>query len=232
MKCSWNRGSRQRQHINIFFQLLDFLFMGNAKALLLINDQKPQISVFHILGKHSVGSDHNIHLTLFQILNRLFLLGRGTETTQKIHPYRKFLHSLEKRIIYLLGKNRCRHKINYLAAFLYRFKCGTKSNLCFAIADVTAHQTIHNFGTFHIALGIFNCIQLILSLLVREHFLELTLPYCIWSAHISFFFLAYCIKLNQLLCNIFYCALHLGFGTVPFLCSKLIQLWCFGSICP
>ncbi len=61
MKRPRNWGGRQRQHIHIFLQLLDFLLVGYAKPLLLVNHQKPQILKFHILGKNAVGTNHNIH---------------------------------------------------------------------------------------------------------------------------------------------------------------------------
>ena len=40
MKGSRNRCCRQCQYIDVFFQLLDFFFVGHAETLLLINDQK------------------------------------------------------------------------------------------------------------------------------------------------------------------------------------------------
>ena len=43
MKGSWNGSRSQSQNINILFQLLDFLLMGNTETLFLVNDQKPQI---------------------------------------------------------------------------------------------------------------------------------------------------------------------------------------------
>ena len=209
MEGSGNRRCSQGKHINILFQLLDLLLMGNAETLLLINDQKPQIPVLHILGKHSVGTDHNVHLALFQILDGLFLLGRSSETAEKIHSHRELLHSLDKCVVNLLGQNGGRHKIHNLSALLHFLKGSAKGNLRFAIANVTANQTVHDLGAFHIPLGILNGIQLILGFLIREHFLKLTLPYGIRSAYISLFFLAHRIKLHQLFGDIFDRALYL-----------------------
>ena len=49
MKSSWNRRGSQSQNINILFQLFDLFLVDNAEALLLINDQKPQVLKLHIL---------------------------------------------------------------------------------------------------------------------------------------------------------------------------------------
>ena len=80
----------------ILFQLLDFLLVSNAETLFLVNDQKPQILILHILRKNSVSTDHNVYLSFFQILQSLFLLGRCTESAKQIHAHRKLLHSLDK----------------------------------------------------------------------------------------------------------------------------------------
>lgn len=76
------------------------------------------------------------------IFDGFFLLCRCTETAEQVHTYRKLFHSLNKSIINLLCKNRCRNEIDYLTALLHRFKCGTKCNLCLAVADIPAHKTI------------------------------------------------------------------------------------------
>ena len=49
MKRSGDRRCTQRQNVNIFLELFNFFFVRNSKPLLLINYQKPQILIFHIL---------------------------------------------------------------------------------------------------------------------------------------------------------------------------------------
>ena len=49
MKGPWNRSGRQCQHIHILPELLDLLFMRNAKALLLIDHKEAQVPEAHIL---------------------------------------------------------------------------------------------------------------------------------------------------------------------------------------
>ena len=48
MERPGNRRSCQRQHIDIFLQLLDFLLVSHAEALLLVDDQKSQILELHV----------------------------------------------------------------------------------------------------------------------------------------------------------------------------------------
>ena len=224
MKGSWNRCGGKCQHIHILLHLLDPLFMCNPEALLLVNDQKTKVFKFYILGKDSVGTYHNIHLSLFQIIQCFLLLGRRAEPTQQIHTYRKFFHPLYKSIVMLLSQDCSRHQIHHLTAFLYSLKSSTQGNLRFSIPYIATYKAIHDLGAFHIFLGIFNGHQLIVRFLIGKHFLKFSLPYSIRSTYVPFFFLPGCIQLHQLFCNILYGSPHLCFGTVPFLCSQLIQL--------
>ena len=222
MKGSWNGCRSQSQNINILFQLLDFLLVGNAETLFLVNDQKPQILILHILGKNSVSTDHNVYLSFFQILQSFFLLGRCTESAKQIHAHRKLLHSLDKGVVHLLRQNGSWCKVNNLPALLHLFKSCTKSNLCLTISNISAHQTIHDLGALHIPLGILDGVQLILCLLIWEHFLKFLLPHCIRATHIPFFFLTHSVKLHQLFGDIFDSALYLGLRAIPLLGSQLV----------
>src|SRR5206468_2076486 len=49
-------------------------------------------------------------------------------------------------------------------------------DLRLAVADVAAHQAVHRFRLFHVALHLLDRRQLIARLLVREGVLELALP--------------------------------------------------------
>ena len=124
----------------------------------------------------------------------------------------------------LLGKNGSRHQINYLAAFLNCLKRSSQSNFCLPVTNVTTHKAVHDFGTFHILLGILNGCQLILCLLIRKHFFKFLLPDRIRATDIALFFLAHCIKLHQLFCDIFYRTFNTALCLVPLLSAKFVQL--------
>ena len=109
MEGSGDRRRRQRQHIHIVLDFLDFFLVGHPETLFLIDDQKPQILELDIRRKDAVRPDNNIHLPFPQILHRFFLLRRRPETGHQINPHREILHSLDKGIIMLLGKDRGRH---------------------------------------------------------------------------------------------------------------------------
>ena len=75
MKCAWNRRSRQRKYINRLFKLFDFLFVLNAEAVFLVNDQKPKVVKFDRFGEETVRPNNDIHRPVRQSLfNLLYLL--------------------------------------------------------------------------------------------------------------------------------------------------------------
>ena len=215
MKGSGNRRCRQRQHVNVGTKVFDLLFICHAKALLLINNQKSQIFILHIFGKHSVGPDHDIHQTFLQVLNGFLLLGRCPETAQQIDPYRELFHSLHKRVVMLLCKNGCRHQINNLPALLHSLECRTYRHFRLSVSHVTTDQTIHDLAALHIALCILNGFLLVFRLFIGKKFLELFLPDGIRPIHISFFCLTCRIELHQILCHFLNSALYLCAGLLP-----------------
>ena len=79
--------------------------MSHTKTLLLINNEKSQILKFHILRKHSVGSDNNIHHAFFQIFDGFLLLFWAAETAKQIYSHREIFHPLGKGIIMLLRQD-------------------------------------------------------------------------------------------------------------------------------
>ena len=175
--------------------------MNHTKTLFFIDDKKSQIFIFHILRKYSVCTDYDIHLTFFQICDRLFLLRSRTEPAKKIYSHRKLFHSLNKSVINLLCKNRGRYKINNLVSFLHCLKSCSYRNFSLTIPYISADQTIHNLRTFHIFLCIFNCTKLILCLFKWKHLLKLSLPDRIRSINITFCLLARCVELYKIFCD-------------------------------
>ena len=192
---------RKRQHIYIFLQLLDLLLVLDTKALFLVNDQKPQIFEFHIITEHPMGTDNNIYQTFFRILDGLLLLGCRPESAHQIHPHRKFLHTLGKGIVMLLGKNRRRHQIYDLLILLHCLKCRTDCNFRLAIAHIPTDQTVHDLSALHILFYRINGKHLIFCLLKRKHLFKFPLPYGILAIYETFLLLSCRIQLHQIFCD-------------------------------
>ena len=228
MQGPGNGRCRQSQHVNIFLELFDLFLVRHPEALLFIDNQQSQILKLYILGQYPVGSDHHIDQPLLQIRNRLFHLRRGPETGEQIHPHRKILHSLQKSIVMLLGKNGRGDQIDDLLTLLDCLKCCPQRNLCLAIAYISANQAIHDFPALHISLGRLNSLCLILGLFIRKQLLKFLLPHRIRAILISGSLLPGRIQLHEILRDLLYRALHPAAGALPLFASQLVELRRFG----
>ena len=80
MQSTRNRCCRKRQNIYAEMPFLDFFLLGNAKALLLIDNQQAEAGKIHIRLQQTVRADKNIHLTVGNLLQNSALLLRRTKT--------------------------------------------------------------------------------------------------------------------------------------------------------
>ena len=224
MKGPGNRRGCQGEYIHIFLQVLDLFLMGNAKPLLLVNNQQSQVLKLHILGQDPVGADYNVHHSLAQVLQGPFLPGRRAEPAQHIHPHRKILHPLHKCIIMLLGQNRGWHQVHHLLAVLDSLKCSPQGHLRLTVPHITANQAVHDSPALHILLHRVNGIHLVIRLIIGEQFLKLSLPHRIRSILESGLFLARRIKLHQILGNLLDSPTDPGLGFIPLGPSQLVEL--------
>ncbi len=222
MQGSGNGSGRQSQHIHIFLQLLDLFLVGHPEALLLVDDQKPQILELYVLRQNPVGADNDVHLPLLQIRQRLFDLPRRPETAHEIHPHREILHPLDKRRVMLLGQNGGGNQIHHLLALLHRLEGRPYGDLRLAVAHVPADQAVHHLAALHVRLGVRNGSQLIFRLLKGKHLLEFFLPYRVLLEPIAFALLAQGVQLHQVAGHLTDRASDLGLGALPFLGTQTV----------
>ena len=70
----WNRRGRQREDVDVRLELLQALLVRHAEALLLVDDEKPEVLEVHVLRKHPVRSDDDVDGAVSDALDRLGLL--------------------------------------------------------------------------------------------------------------------------------------------------------------
>ena len=165
--------------------------MDHPKTLFFIDNQQPQVLIFHILGKHPMGTDDDINIAFLHILYRFLLFPAGTETGKQVHPHGKILHPLHKRVIVLLRQDGSGHEVNYLFSLLDRLKGRPDGYFRLAIPHIAADKPVHNLGALHIRLRIRNGQKLILRLLIGKKFFEFLLPHRIFPVHEAFLLLAH-----------------------------------------
>ena len=123
----------------------------------------------------------------------------------------------------LLGKHSGRHKNCYLFTIHYCFHNAAKSNLCFSKSYITAQESIHRNGSFHIPLDFCNTTQLIVGFRIREIIFKFSLPGGICAESKTLLPPAGGIELNQLRGHILGGRTCLCFGLVPCVCTNFVQ---------
>ena len=98
MQSTRNRCRGKRQDIYAEMPFLDFFLLGNAEALLLIDNQQAQTREIHIRLQQTVRADKNIHLTVGNLLQNSALLLRRTKAVQQANLYAEIAHTLLKVI--------------------------------------------------------------------------------------------------------------------------------------
>ncbi len=190
--------------------------MGNAEALFLVYDQKPQILKGNVLAKKPVRSHYNVGHSFFQVLDCDFLLFRAYKSGKHFHRHRIMAHAVKECMVMLLCQNRRRHKEGDLLSFLHRLECRTDSDLRLPKSYVPADQTVHNPIRFHILFHILNGTQLIIGFFKFELLFEFPLPDGIRQILISLLLLSGYIKLYQIRRDILHRAADLCLCIGPF----------------
>ena len=147
---------------------LDFFLLGNAKALLLIDNQQTEASKIHIRLQQTVRTDKDIDLTVGNLLQNSALLLRRTKAVQQANLYTEIAHALLEGNIMLLCQHCCRCQHRHLLTVKHSLKGSTQGHLSFAVAYITAQQTLHRLRLFHISLDFGNRLQLVRCFLVRK----------------------------------------------------------------
>ena len=175
-----------------------------------------------------MGADHNVHHTLAQVLQRLFLLGRGAEPAEHIHPHREILHALDKGVVMLLGQDGGGHQVHHLLAVLHRLEGGSECNLGLSVAHIPADQPVHDLPALHVVLHRVDGVQLVVRLIVGEQLLKLPLPHRVLPVLEARFLLPGGVELHQVLCDLLDRALHPALGLGPLAAPKAVQLGLLG----
>ncbi len=150
--------------------------VADAKALLFIDDDEPEIAEAHISGEQSVRADDDVDLAPRQRRHGFLLLCVGTQPGEHVHPQGKGLKALLKRVKVLLREHRRRHKDGCLRSAGHRLERRAHSHLRLAVANIAADEAVHRTLLLHVRLHIMDCLQLIIRLLIGKGALEFPLP--------------------------------------------------------
>ena len=99
-------GCGEGQHVHALTQLLQPLLVGDAEALLLVDDEQAQILVFHGLLQQLMGADDEVHRAGAELVEGGLLLGRGPEAAENVDVHGEATEPGHGGLIVLLGQDR------------------------------------------------------------------------------------------------------------------------------
>ena len=110
MQRARNRRRGQRQHVDQLAHLLHLLFVGDAEAMLLIDDQQAQLGELHILREQAMRADDDIDLAAPDVVDYGLVLLRRAEARYHLDAHRQILEAVAEVVPMLLGENRGWHE--------------------------------------------------------------------------------------------------------------------------
>ena len=111
-----DRRRAHRDHVDLELELAHQLLLLDAEALLLVDDQQPEVLRAHVAREQPVRADQDVDLALGEALDRLALLGGGAEARDVLDHERLVAQALDERAVVLLGEDRRRHEHQDLLA--------------------------------------------------------------------------------------------------------------------
>ena len=163
-----DRRRAQRQHMDLGPQLLQPLLVGDAKVLLFVDDDEPEILEFDRLAEQRVGADHDIDGAFRQaLLDLRQFLGRDQPRGLRDID-RETAESLGKIPAVLPRQQRGRHHHGDLFAFERDRERRPQRHLGLAEADIAADQAIHRPADLEVLQRGIDGAELVFGFLIGE----------------------------------------------------------------
>ena len=150
--------------------------MGDAEALLLVDDEQTQVFELHALAQQLMGADKQVHTAVLYPLQHILDLLGGAEAGQDLHRDREGPKPGGGGGIVLLRQHGGGHQQRHLLAVQDTLHGGAEGHLRLTVAHVAAEQPIHGHGFLHIGLDLPDGGQLIVGLRIVEGLLKFLLP--------------------------------------------------------
>ena len=138
------------QHVGPHPQLAQGLLLGHAEALLLVDDDQPEVLGLHVHAQQPVGADQHVELAVAEPAQDLAGLGRRAEAVDHVHAHREVLEALAEGPQVLLGEQGGGHEHQHLLARDRGPERRAQGDLGLAEAHVAAHQPVHGARALHV----------------------------------------------------------------------------------
>src|SRR6185369_159945 len=169
----------EREHVGLELELLEPLLVLHAEAMLLVDDDEPEIGEVDVGTEQPMRADDDVDLLLGELAERLRLLLLSLEAAHDGDANREVGEPLLEGACVLVGENRRGHEHGDLTAALHRLEGGAHRDLRLSVADVADEEAVHGPCALHVGLHFGRRATLIGRVLEEEAALELALPRCV-----------------------------------------------------
>ena len=128
--------------------------MLNAKALLLVDHNEPQVIGVDVSGEQAVRANEHVHRAVREALEGTTLLGGGHKAAEHGHAQVKGSKPREERLKVLLRQNRGGTEHHHLLGVLAALERRAQGDLGLAKAHVAAEQAVHRAARLHVRLDV------------------------------------------------------------------------------
>ncbi len=124
-------------------QRLEPLLVAHAEAMLLVDDQQPEVAGARIGVQEFVGGDQDIDLAVFEAGQHAVGVARRAEPRQRLDAHRPVGEAVTEALHVLFGQQCRRHQHHHLAPGLHRDEGRTHRHFGLAEADIAADDAVH-----------------------------------------------------------------------------------------
>ncbi len=156
--------------------LLQALFVRNAEALLLVDDDEAEILEGYVFLDKPVCADGDIDFARGDSLDDFALLLLVAEAGEHFHAHGEAGDTFPEGVAVLFREDGGGHEDSDLLAVHYGFERGAHCDFGLAIADVSANEAVHRLLVLHVRFDFRDCLQLVLRFDEGEGRFHLHLP--------------------------------------------------------
>ncbi len=167
-----DRRGGEREHVDLEPERAKELLLRDAEALLLVEDDEPEVLRDDVAREDAVRPDEHVDLSLLEVREDALLVGAAAEARHHLDPHGEVAIPLAERVPVLLGEDRRRAEDERLPVVQRDRERGAHGDLGLAEADVAADEPVHRPSRLEILLHRLDRLLLILGLAVRERALE------------------------------------------------------------